>query len=159
MMQNHRTVESITGGEYLFHPPITYRNGNSVPEIKLKIWTDENGLAFVEALSPVADLAVSIMMPSGFRIPWFGKRDIRVILPWSKWPTDSPNRVTSYCRGFEVLQPGRKVELPMDEGRYPRISIDGTNFEIHWEVQVSDGIRVLFVYDSWEVPRTAVSTE
>ena len=159
MLQNHHVVEAITGGEYVFHPPITYRSGRSVPEIKLKIWTEDDGRAFVEALTSVDELTVSTLMSRGLRIPWFRKREFRLILPWSKWKTDSPNRVTSYCRAFEVLQPGRKVELPMDKSLYPRISIEGTSFEIHWEVRVDDGVRVLFLNDTWGVPHPAVRAE
>jgi hypothetical protein len=158
MLQDHHTVEAETGGEYRFQAPITYRDGGIVPEIRLKVWS-ESGRVFVEAITPIKELALSTLMPRGFRIPWFGRRDFRLILPWSSWSTDVPNRVTSYCRAFEVLQPGRKVELSMNERLHPRISIDGTNFEIHWEVKVGKRTRVLFLNESWEYPRTAVSTE
>jgi len=159
MLQNHKMVEASTGGEYVFRPPIHYRNGNSVPEIKLKIWTEDDGRAFVEALTSVDELTLSTMMPRGRRIPWFGEREILLVLPWSRWMTDSPKQVTSYCRAFEALLPGRKVELPMNDRFYPCISIAGTSFEIYWEVRVDDRVRVFFLNDTWEQPRTTVPAE
>jgi hypothetical protein len=159
MLQNHKMVEGNTGGEYVFRPPIHYRNGTSVPEIKLKIWTEDDGRAFVETLTPVNDLTLSTMMPRGLRIPWFGKREIFLVLPWSRWKTDSPTQVTSYCRAFEVLLPGRKVELPIESRFYPYISIAGTSFEVWWEVRVDDRLRVLFLSDTWEQPRTTMAAE
>jgi len=159
MLQNHQTVEALTGGQYVFNPPIHYRNGNSVPEIKLKIWTEDDGRTFVEALTSIDELTLSTMMPSGLRIPWFGKRAGRLIFPWSKWLTDSTRRVTSYCRAVECLVKGRQVELPIDDQLYPCISIAGTSFEIHWDVRVDDGLRVLFLVDTWERARTVTPVE